>query len=453
MPTEIKPAKPAFREKGYVNGQIAGHDVGHFSQWEQYEQVPDLQWPASVGVFTRMKREDSRVSSLLAAIGLPIRRTSWRVAPNGARDEVTEFVARNLALPIDGGADLAPPGRRKGRFSWAQHLVWALTVNQYGHSVFEQVYRDYGDGRVWLHKLAPRPQRTISAWNVAADGGLESIEQMAPAASSSVMYGITPLTIPISRLVVYTREMEPGRWVGESLLRPSYKHWILKDELMRIEAVAARRNGVGVPVATGAEGASQSDIDKLADMASKYRVGEHSGAGLPFGAKLELLGVQGNLPDIRAGIAYHDNMIAIAGLAHFLNLSGGGSYALASVQANTFVESVQTFAESIRDTANQHVVEDLVDVNFGVDEPAPQIVFDEIGSRQDATAAALKMLVEAGLLSPDVLVEQTVRQRLGLPARPENAPAAPEPAATPAPAATPVAARRRNVPAEQGALW
>ncbi|MFD3748338.1 DUF935 family protein [Nocardia sp. NPDC058633] len=453
MATDIKPATPAFREKGYVNGQNTATGSGDFSQWNEFEQVPDLQWPAAIRIYTRMEREDSRVSSLLSAMALPMRRADWRIASFGARDEVTEFVARNFGLPIDGADELEQPGRRKGRFSWSQHMVWALSSLQYGHSVFEQLYRRGDDNRVWLAKLAPRPQRTISAWNVAADGGLESIEQMAPASTGRVIYGPSPTTIPISRLVVYAREMDPGMWVGKSVLRPSYKHWLLKDELMRIEAVAARRNGVGVPVGTAAEGASQADVDKLADMAQQYRVGEHSGAGLPFGAKLELLGVQGNLPDIRAAIAYHDQMIAISGLAHFLNLSGGGSYALASVQASTFNDSVQTEAEWVRDVTNDHVIEDLVDVNFGPDEPAPRLVFDRIGTQQDATAAALKMLVEAGLLSPDVLVEQTVRQRMGLPAKPAG-----DPPALPTPGAdivAPVAAgrRRKAAAAGQAALW
>ena len=421
MATEVKPAKPAFREKGYVAGQIASTDAG-WSQWEQFERVPDLQWPASIETFTRMVNEDSRVSSLVSAISLPIRRTPWRISQNGARDEVTEFVARNLGLPIDGGDDLPVPGRTKGRFSWGQHLQQALTVLPYGHSVFEQVYRPPGeDGRIWLGKLAPRPQRTISAWNVALDGGLMSIEQVAPASTGSVVFGISPLRIPIGRLVVYTRDMEPGQWIGKSLLRPSFKHWLLKDELIRYQAMSIRRIGMGVPMATGAPGATDEDIDELADMAQNLRGGDNAGGGLPNGAKMELLAPNGTLPDIGAAIAYHDNMIAIAGLAHFLNLEGkGGSYALAAVQERTFTQSVQTFAESIRDTATAHVVEDLVDINFGIDEPAPRIVFDEIGSRQDATAAALKMLVEAGLLSPDILVEQKVRQQIGMPARREE---------------------------------
>ncbi|QMU23293.1 phage portal protein family protein [Gordonia rubripertincta] len=420
-----------------------------------FERVPDLQWPASVQTYARMLREDSRVSSLYAAITLPILRAQWRIKPNGARDEVVEFVARNMRLPIDGAEDELNFGRSKGRFSWNDHLRQSLSSLIYGHSVFEQLYREQ-DGKFWLRKLAPRPQRTISAWNVALDGGLMSIEQTAPASTSKVLYGPSPLSIPISRLVVYTRDMEPGMWVGNSLLRPSFKHWLIKDELIRYQAMAIRRTGQGIPVATAAEGASQEDVDKLADMAMQYRGGDNAGVGLPYGADLKLVAPNGNLIDIGAAIAYHDNMIAIAGLAHFLNLEGkGGSYALADVQENTFTQSVQTVGEHQRDTANAHVIEDLIDINFGVDEQAPLLVFDEIGSRQAATAAALKMLVEAGLLSPDVLVEANVRQRMGLPAKPDDAPA-PAPSA---PALASVAVSTRAIrqthatSANQGTLF
>ncbi|NKU37750.1 hypothetical protein GS887_27925 [Rhodococcus hoagii] len=63
------------------------------------------------------------------------------------------------------------------------------------------------------------------------------------------------------------------------------------------------------------------------------------------------------------------------------------------------MQSVQTIGEQVRDVANAHIVEDLVDLNFGRDALAPRIVFDEIGSRQDATAASLALFVQAGLLT------------------------------------------------------
>ncbi|MDL9938692.1 DUF935 family protein [Gordonia sp. ABSL1-1] len=397
-------------ESGYVNG-----DGLNWSQWNRDEKVDALQWPASNHVFSRMASEDGRVASLLQAIGLPIRRTVWRIDQNGASDEVTEFCARDTGLPILGAETPIPTGRSRDRFSWAQHLQWALLMLDYGHSFFEQVYRLGDDGRLHLRKLAPRPQPTISKINVALDGGLVSIEQDSPTLTGEV-YGIKPAVIPVNRLVAYVRDPKPGQWVGRSLLRPAYKHWLLKDELMRIEAATARRNGMGVPVVTTADPDDQAQVDSAKEIASGFKGGNHSGVGLPNGWDMKLLGVSGNLPDLRQAIEYHDKQIALAGLAHFLNLDRGGSYALASVQADTFVQSVQTFAEHIAATASAHVIEDLVDLNWGPDEPAPRIVFDEIGSRQDATAAALAMLVQAGLLDPDDVAKRVVRQQLGIPA-------------------------------------
>lgn len=412
-------------ETGYVtSGPTA------YQQWVQSEQVPELQWPASSLIFDRMTRGDTRISSVLEAIHLPVLGTTWWIEQADARDEVTEFVAKNLGLPIKGADNpqSARPTRSRGRFSWRTHLEQALLRDKYGHAYFEQVYRVGDDGRYWLRKLAPRPAATINKINVALDGGLVSIEQHPPA-NAPLEWLLRKKDIPVSRLVAYIRKPEPGptQWIGTALLRPAYKHWILKDEFMRIQAATARRNGMGVPVFTASPEESEDPkrLEEYRKMASAYRGGESSGVGLPHGADAKLLGVQGNLPDMHQAIEYHDKMMAIAGLAHYLNLDGGGSYALASVQENTFVQSVQSSTEALRDTTNAHVVEDLVDVNFGVDEPAPRIVFDDIGSRQDLTASALKLLIDAGVIRLDRSLEEFARQQYGLPEKDTPPPAEP----------------------------
>jgi hypothetical protein len=431
-------------EIGFVN-PYAGLMSG-WLQWDTTEQVPELIWPNSVRTYTRMMREDGRIASVLAAIGLPVRRTAWRIAQNGASDEVTEFVANNLGLPIAGYQedDDEPEqtvGRTRDKFSWPVHLQQSLLMLAHGHSVFEQVYRPPDDkGRMTLRKLAPRPAQTIAYWDVARDGGLNGIMQYPAGAlgqPGGAAFGPFDTMIPISRLVVYTREADPGIWAGNSLLRPAYKHWLIKDELIRIHAVMARRNGAGTPVATASE-AESDDPTRIAyyqKLASAARVANTAGIGLPNGASLKYVGVDGNLPaDIPQMIEYHDKQMALAGLAHFLNLDKGGSYALASVQADTFTQSVQTVADTIRDVAQAHIVEDLVDINWGPDEPAPLLTVDEIGSRQDATAAALQMLVTAGLLTPDPRLEAFERQTLGLPPVDPDAPVTEEPAETDPPA-------------------
>lgn len=383
----------------------------------EVEETPELQWPLSVRVYDRMRRQDAQVSSVLRAVTMPVRRTPWRIDPAGARDEVVEMVAEDLGLPIV-GEDSAPARRRRDRFSWSEHLRMALLCLTYGHMPFEQVYRVEGPrpGQTRLRKLAPRMPRTLTAINVAKDGGLVSIEQE----------GVRR-PIRVDRLVMYTHDREGGAWTGTSLLRPAYKFWLLKDRVLRVQAQVIERNGMGVPVYTAAQG--ETDLTKGQQIARSHRSGEAAGAAIPHGASLALKGVEGTLPDAEKVLRYYDEQIARNALGHFLNLgTQTGSWALGATFADFFTLSLQTVAQSIADTANEHVIEDLVDVNWGRDEPAPRLVFDEIGSRHAATAEAIKLLIDAGALSRDQPLEQHLRQMYGLPARSgEEPPAAAEP--------------------------
>jgi hypothetical protein len=386
-----------------------------YTQAPQYSQLayedettPELQWPQSVIVYDSMRRTDSQVASVLRAVTLPVRRTPWRVDPNGARPEVVELVAEDLGLPIVGQQPKSAP-RTKDRFSWSEHLRLALLMLPLGHSYFEQLYRVDDDGnRARLRKLEWRPSKTIEDIDVAPDGGLISIKQYWTATNTS------PKPIPVSRLVAYIHEREGGNWLGSSVLRSAYKNWLLKDRLLRVQAQTIERNGMGIPVYVAAE--TERSLDAGLALTQSLRAGAAAGTSIPFGATLRLMGVEGTLPDADPVVRYHDEQIARAVLAHFLNLgTQTGSWALGTTFADFFTLSLQTLAQQIADTATQHIIEDLVDINFGEQEPAPRLVFDEIGSRQAATAQSLKSLVDAGLIKPDAVLDENLRQQYGLP--------------------------------------
>lgn len=390
-------------------GEI-GHVVDGPSWWQalEFEPTPELRWPLSVDVYDRMRRQDAQVTSVLGAVMKPVLRTGWRVDPNGARPEIAQQIAEDVGLPL-AGAPEAPPRRTRDRFSWGEHLRLALLMLPMGHSFFEQVYRVDGQGRIRLAKLSQRPSRTIQAVNVDSDGGLISIEQWGNPDGRSA-----PVVIPVSRLVAYVNEREGGNWLGHSVLRSCYKNWLLKDRLLRVQVQTVERNGMGVPLYKGAE--REANLSAGLAMAKAWRGGDASGAAVPYGADLILRGVDGDLPDADTPIRYHDEQIARAVLAHFLNLgTQTGSWALGTTFADFFTLSLQSVAQQIADTATQHIVEDLVDLNWGEDEPAPKIVFDEIGSRHHATAEAIKTLIDAGALSPDDGVEEQLRNAYGLP--------------------------------------
>lgn len=398
----------------------SGHVVDYPGWWGgvEDEPTPELQWPLSVQVYDRMRRQDAQVASVLRAVTLPVRRTAWRVEPNGAAPEVVQLVAEDLGLPI-AGQDPIVPVRMRDRFSWRDHLRLALLMLPIGHAYFEQVYR-IESGRVRLRKLAERPAKTIQHINVAADGGLVSIEQY-----GTVGRDRAAVEIPVDRLVAYVNDRESGNWTGTSLLRTCYKNWLIKDRLLRIQAQTVERNGMGVPLYQGAPG--EEDLSKGLAMAKAWRGGDAAGAAVPQGADLILRGVDGDLPDADTPIRYHDEQIARAVLAHFLNLgTQTGSWALGTTFADFFTLSLQSVAQQVADVTNQHVVEDLVDLNWGEDEPAPRVVFDEIGSRHTATAEAIKALIDAGAVFPDRQLEEFLRTTYGLPSK-APAPGTPPP--------------------------
>ena len=385
---------------------------------QTHETNPDLQWPQSIDVFDRMRREDPQVKSVLRAVTLPIMRTEWMLDGTGCRDEVTEHIANDLGLPVKGKPFTAPL-RTKGRFSWKEHLRLALLELVYGHSFFEQVY-DQTTTPAHLAKLAWRPPRTISKIDVADDGGLVAIEQHA-------ISGKKAPRIKVSALVAYVNEREGANWLGESLLRAAYKMFILKDRLLRIQALTAERNGLGLPVVVSAPPPESEDFEaavKWLDeqienglaIAKNARAGDAAGVSLPYGASLQFVGVNGKLPDTDGPIRYYDEQIARAVLAHFLNLgTETGSWALGSTFANFFTDSLNAVAQHIAEVFNQHVIEDLVDLNWGETEPAPRLVPAAIGEQQQVTAEAIKALIECGAVRVDDPLRAYVRDKFGLP--------------------------------------
>lgn len=376
------------------------------------EDNPDLMHPRSVQVFAKMAREDAQAKSVIKAVTLPIERTTWRIDPNGADPAVARMVADDLNLPMigdDSGKDLP------GKVSWQEHLPWALKMLVFGHAFFEKVYSDGSDGSQRLRKLAPRFQDTIRKINIAYDGGLESITQRA--ASDTKGRFFPEVELEVSRLLAYVNEPEDMSWVGTSSLRAAYKHWVKKDDLLELESIVLERNGMGVPTYESYSDSDQEDIDSGQEMVEGLRAGETAGASIKKGSKLSIEGVKGQLVSPREAIVYHDAQIARSMLAHALNLEGkGGSYALAEVQMDLFIQYLQAIAERIATIANKYLIEDMVEKFTGERiGPFPLITFDPVGSKKELTAEALALLVRDRVIIADKDLEEEIRRRYNLP--------------------------------------
>lgn len=378
------------------------------------EKVPALQWPRNQDVYAQMLRTSPKVAQVAMAVTQPIERATWRVSANGAPDEIVQHVADDLRLPVHGHEDGVTKRRFGGRVSWQEHLQRVVQTPFYGVSFFEQVYEVGADGREHLVKLAPRHNSTIVKINIAEDGGLESIVQRP-------LSGSDPIELSVDQLVAYVYRPRDTSWTGESLLRPVHKHWQAIADLEALEYQIIHRNGMGIPTHKQSEFTAPEDRQREHDeglrMVEDVQAGEAAGITLKPGAGFTLTGVSGTLAPTKDTIAYHNSKIAESVGANFLNLDGGGgSYALAGTQADFFFQELQTTADWIASTANQHVVEDLVRIAFPeYGGPSPLITFTPIAAKKDMAPGDIAQLVNAGALIREPNLEGWLRQNYDIP--------------------------------------
>lgn len=398
------------------------------------ESTRELMWPASVAIYESMRRSDSGIRAALRAVKLPILSTRWSVKGRaGVREDVRRFVEVELGLASDEDGRLRS---REGGVQWEQLLSEVLTCIDFGHSVFEQLYAmgppddveligTRGLAQVaHLRKLAFRPQPSLASIDVARDGGLEGVHQYLSLPDGRVV----TVGIPVDRLAVFVNEREGANWLGTSVLRSAYKHWMIRDVLIRLSAIAVDRTGMGLPVVSFDEAVPGARTAAL-KVASSVRGGEDSGVALPSHMALTLLGVTGTTMDPLPLIRYHEQAASKSVLAMFLDLGHDtGARSLGDTFVDYFLLGVQAVTRMIESTMSDHVVRDLVRINFGPNEPWPVVRADPIDAEATPTAGALSQLALAGLLGPiEAELVAEVRRRYNMPALPAGTPIDPTP--------------------------
>lgn len=427
---------------------------------ETWEETAELRWPNSVVVYDRMRRTDSQIAGILRAIRLPILKTPWKF--HG--DDVDPRVMR--ACEVEFGITTNPNEGRRARTGGIQLtdvLRHALLATVYGHMPFEQQWdvapplpgQDADrlpEYMAHLVKLDPRMPRSLTGIDVSPDGTLDGIRQWIPVprpggdpskSSFGYMHKIVP--IPSNRLVYFCYDREGSDWTGDSILRASYKDWLLKDIMVRANAQGIERQNMGIPVVSYPEDGAGNETKAL-QIATNVRSGAMAGAAFGPGWDLKLIGVTGSLRDPLASIQYHDESAGRAALAMFLNLGHDGGLGQGSL-GDTFVEfftmalnaAIHWLGETLTEGNPEHgligVVRRFVTLNFGQDEAYPRLMGDELTSDSLPAAEGLAQLGRAGLLTHDPDFETELRRKFGLtaPVAKDAKPPAPAPFPFPTP--------------------
>jgi phage gp29-like protein len=378
------------------------------------EYLPELSFPRSIAVYTRMRRSDATVQALELAITLPIRATNWDVQP--ASDDPTAKEAADLVYDnLFGGMT----------HTFDDFLRDALLALFYGFTVFEKVFEERDDYIVW-RKFAPRHPQTIERFLFDEAGGLAGVRQ----------FGFDPqgrfrqVDIPIEKLLVFIWRRELGNPYGVSVLRAAYKHWFLKDLAYKLQAIALERWAVGIPVGKVPAGTSEQDKQTFLQMLEAMRGHERAAMVLPEDYSVELIGAEAGQRANQAfveAIQHHDTMIVKSVLAQFLNLGTGdvGSWALSRDHSQLFLMGLNSVAQWFADHINRYAIPQLCRLNFGEDfTDFPELTFADLRLvlQREVLAEAISKLVQVGILTPDRSLQEWVRDVFDLPPLPEEQP-------------------------------
>jgi hypothetical protein len=383
------------------------------------EFIPELIWPRSVSTYN-MVRTDAQVSALYRSVTLPLlRKGTWSINPNGVDDNgAVQRLSDNLNLPIQGEKTHQPIGRMKNRFNYYSHVRKSRLSMLYGHYPFEQVGKIDKDGLWTLTRLSERPPRTIADFRISPDGDLISIIQnVSPSGlgmrSTKTLNPMGPFPeIPVDNLVMYVMDQEGANWAGRSMLRDIYKNWLLKDRLMRVDAINHERAG-GVPYVEAHQDATGAEMASLQQFASAFRIGDSSGGAVPYGAKVQIARATGS--NVIQSIQYHDEAMARNWLMMILQLGGSktGSRNLGSTFVEFFSEGVNAIGEWQGDVFNAEVVEDYWDWNYGEDQKhVPRVEYE---SDPEMNATDISLLIKTGAIEVDDELEDAIRKDMALP--------------------------------------
>lgn len=413
--TTTSERKALERETGYQSG--VGRVWGFGREGDRFvaeslEPNPDLRGLEAVRVWDEMSRTDDQVGSALRALRTPVTSAGWALTnTDDVDDNVVEFVRSNIGLPKAGESR----GRREHEgIVFSEHLAQAFKAAVFGHAVFEQVYAyNPEDGYLHLRKLAPRDQTTIEEIEVGEDGGLKAVRQAAPAIGASRGGIPQPRRIPVESLVFYCVGRDGADWYGTSVLRQAYRPWFFKDRLERIGVQIVERNGMGVPVATVSNSADHGMVDEAL---ANFRAGASAYAKFPEGVDFKLVGVSGSTVDPLPQITHYSQQISKALAQGFQDLGhDSGARSLGETFLKVALRASQEIADLIADVFTEHVIRDLVELNFGEGTPYPVLSPGDIVANGDTDSAVLVDLAGAGLLTPDQGLEKHLRAQHGLP--------------------------------------
>lgn len=410
----------------------------------------DLQGDKAIQTYTRMMRSDGTVKAMMRVMVLPFLSAILKVDPasDGDKDVHIANVVEHMLLNMKGQA-------------WKKMLRQILTsAFGYGFAVHEKVFTtpdgkpniDEIDGEkvIALYKLAPRLSKSIYRWHIDRSGELRGITQKTFVSANEPGFEVEAKDsapgdytsggqwkfpqIPIERLFVFAMDQEGSNYRGESILRSAYKHWYYKDNLLRIQAVAAERHGVGIPYAILKAGIRPPEKKAVADALQRLHAHEkgyflaseeHLAAGTASFPPFGILDMKATgLKSLDTAILYCDRQMAVSIMADFIALGsgiGGNANVMQRDKSSFFFNLLRGVGDEWEDCFNAMVVRQIVDLNWPGVAAYPKARLTSLETKDfERLGRSMAQMATADILSPDAEMEDQIREMLDLPLLPKD---------------------------------
>lgn len=412
-----------FLEIGYTG-------LRHWGGILHEEFLRELRGPDGVRIYNEMAKNDAIIGAGLLAFTILSREVKFRIDPaikdDAKSEEVAEFIRGALFQDLS--------------LSWPDMLGEILSFLPYGWSYFEMVFKRrqgdtndpatqsrFNDNKIGWRKWAIRGQDTLVRWALDPNGGVNGMYQRAAPSYNEVL-------IPIEKSLLFRTLVERNNPEGASILRSAYQSYYYKRRLQVVRGIGIERDLAGMPVLTPPEGLDIWNPKDEKAVAMKQvaerivrniRRDEHEGILKPHGWELILLASSGGRQfDITEVIGQLNAEMAMSMFTDFLLVGHEevGARSLGESKQAGFGKAAGGYLDSVCGVVNRFAIPQLVKLN-GWDEslsptlahgPVAEVSLTELTEFVAATS-------KAGLLFPDVGLENHLRDRAQLPPVPESA--------------------------------
>lgn len=412
LSTASPPTGPTFQEIGVPGSTV----FGDLSQNEM-ELNWDFQFPQSLDRYQEM-RNTPVISGLLTILGLSVLGDEWTVNPaEGDESAYAPMAARQLTENLRAGLVAQGGSNAPQSQSFDDVLRNYLLCLPFGFSFDEICWRPEGD-LVAIEKLAPRLPRSVNRFAPS----LERPSELAYIEQNTFGTGLTGWPrIPADKITLCVFNREGNNYAGTSLLRPLWQPYFIKDGVLRVQAMAVERNGMGVPQAFTADANARLAADDrtlLEQVVARWRAGDASGVVMPPSWKTELTTANSQATDNIALLQYLDRQQALAVALMILTagLDGGGAYAQSQTQDAISMRVVGSIKQQLAGFINNGFVYRWWSYNYKGKCRRPEFTFaNRVYFTLSELLDIIGKLASSKLFTPSDPDEDWIRQQLNLP--------------------------------------